>query len=1009
MKKALLITVCMFLVLAMCFVAVACCETPTNNGNGNNTNNNYGGSTYTPTDGGNGSNSGNSGNIDSHTHTYSTVWSHDNDYHWHGATCGHSIEQDKALHRWDDGVITTAATETTEGVRTYTCTVCGATKTEVLPVSGEIVTTATISFNLNGGHTSSTTTPITVASLDRGDFFFDVTKDGFNFRGWSCDGVKVFDEGGTIVNNIALKPNMTFVAEYSNTAKLTITTNMPDAGEYSRGGEFAYNSEVDVFAHPNQGYAFVGWTYNNAVLSNQIDYRYKMWDKDVALVAVFKYADFELTLTSNNADNGLVFINPTGVSNAYSEEKAQSFAYKTPVTIAAYTKTDVRFLGWFDEDNVLVTTNAVYSFNMPNYDYRLTAKWNYFTITYELDDGVNNVANPDWYDVERGTIYLQAPTKANVIFFEWQQDGQAVSTINPALGYNVVLTAVWGCSITYHLNGGTNSAGNPSTYSMGDSFSLQNPTRDYYTFDGWYTENTFSHKVTELKNTSSNVNLYAKWTPTQYTITYNLNGGTNSGSNPAKYTVESGAVTFSNATRAGYTFGGWYTNSACTQSTTGLAAGSHGDVTVYAKWNTIYTITYILNGGTNSPQNPSSYTVETIGDGVTLAPSTKETARNITDYESLGNGNYSVTYDVTAYTFLGWYAESDFVNQVTTITPADGNVTLYAKWSETTSTTTTTTMEQSYLRDGNYIYFGIYPQTEVTDSTIKTALNTMAGTLPTAENAQAWTSYGYYIIGSVSDYMWYIDLTYNGEKYRGVYFTSYRPYYTTDSSNNSEQDDNGYNTGNVYWFKFEPIKWCILSEACGEALILCEMIIDSQEYYPSNSSSSFSHNGSTGYANNYALSNIRKWLNDTFYNTAFNDMQKELILLTTVDNSARSTNPNSSATAFNSGNDAYACANTQDYVFLLSEQEVTTAAYGFSSSYSDYDTARRKKNTDYAMCQGAWTSTYSYYYGNGCWWLRSPSNDSFAYGVGTGGRADYYDDVNGTRYGVVPALKIRLS
>ena len=216
---------------------------------------------------------------------------------------------------------------------------------------------------------------------------------------------------------------------------------------------------------------------------------------------------------------------------------------------------------------------------------------------------------------------------------------------------------------------------------------------------------------------------------------------------------------------------------------------------------------------------------------------------------------------------------------------------------------------------------------------------------------------------------------------------------------------NGYNTSTVYWFKYEPIKWRILSEEGGEALILCEMIIDSQEYYINSNS----HDG--GYANNYAISTIRAWLNDTFYNTAFNDLQKEIIQLTTVDNSARSTNPNNNATAFNSGKNTCACANTEDHIFLLSEQEVTNSAYGFNAGYSNYDTARRMQTSDYSRATGAHMSTSTDYYGNGYWWLRSPSYDysssaRFVDGVGS---ASNYLDVYRTYVGVVPALVIRLS
>ena len=66
-----------------------------------------------------------------HTHIISTDWSKDSFYHWHSASCGrveHST--DKASHTWDNGVITTPATEECEGVMSYLCTICGYTKTE---------------------------------------------------------------------------------------------------------------------------------------------------------------------------------------------------------------------------------------------------------------------------------------------------------------------------------------------------------------------------------------------------------------------------------------------------------------------------------------------------------------------------------------------------------------------------------------------------------------------------------------------------------------------------------------------------------------------------------------------------------------------------------------------------------------------------------------------------------------------------------------------------------------
>lgn len=67
------------------------------------------------------------------THTYSTIWSHDASEHWHQCTLdGHTDVADKAAHTWDEGTVTTKATFTSDGEKTYTCTVCEKTKTETV-------------------------------------------------------------------------------------------------------------------------------------------------------------------------------------------------------------------------------------------------------------------------------------------------------------------------------------------------------------------------------------------------------------------------------------------------------------------------------------------------------------------------------------------------------------------------------------------------------------------------------------------------------------------------------------------------------------------------------------------------------------------------------------------------------------------------------------------------------------------------------------------------------------
>ena len=74
----------------------------------------------------------NTDDVHVHEHTFSSEWTSDSTSHWHASTCGHAVVSGKAEHSWDDGVITTEPTHTTDGVKTYTCAICNATKTEII-------------------------------------------------------------------------------------------------------------------------------------------------------------------------------------------------------------------------------------------------------------------------------------------------------------------------------------------------------------------------------------------------------------------------------------------------------------------------------------------------------------------------------------------------------------------------------------------------------------------------------------------------------------------------------------------------------------------------------------------------------------------------------------------------------------------------------------------------------------------------------------------------------------
>jgi hypothetical protein len=194
----------------------------------------------------------------------------------------------------------------------------------------------------------------------------------------------------------------------------------------------------------------------------------------------------------------------------------------------------------------------------------------------------------------------------------------------------------------------------------------------------------------------------------------------------------------------------------------------------------------------------------------------------------------------------------------------------------------------------------------------------------------------------------------------------------------------------VYYFKVEPIKWRILSENNGTALILCESIIASRRY-----------SELSDLSNIYKDSEIRAWLNSEFYNTAFNSLQQNIIEITNVDNSAESTGDS---------DNGYYCENTSDKIFLPSYNEMIVTSYGFVGDFVVYDEARRRVASDYSRAMGAIMYSNVLYTNSGWWWLRSPHGytASLAYYISNDGDISRIGHIELEEYGVVPALRIKL-
>ena len=306
---------------------------------------------------------------------------------------------------------------------------------------------------------------------------------------------------------------------------------------------------------------------------------------------------------------------------------------------------------------------------------------------------------------------------------------------------------------------------------------------------------------------------------------------------------------------------------------------------------------------------------------------------------------------------------------------------------------------------GDVIEYGTYPQTRIADTVL----------VPKLENVQKnWKSLGYYAAATktsdlqndgtmtAKSYWQYCDFFYGTEKYRAIKFTALRPENTnryadsTTTYGTSYVNKNGYQTKTIYYFKFEPIKWKVLNPSTG--LVFSQVLLDAQPMqnvvYDKAYQKSYTGTDAANYANDYGFSSIHTWLQETFMTTAFTSAQKSNVKSTLVTGSAAS---------------IYTQANVSAKVFLLSNEDVRNASYGFGVN-ANTDTSRQRKGSDYAASQGLYYDDQP-----APWWLRSVNakansgtsiytTDSYDIVTGTG--ALYYSDskANSTFYGICPAM-----
>lgn len=520
---------------------------------------------------------------------------------------------------------------------------------------------------------------------------------------------------------------------YYSRAPYTLTLN--SNGQVSTV-PYRYGDQLDRLndAPTRLGYIFDGW-YTDAVYTTKFT-ETKMPAKDFTLYAkwVPDNINYFLVLRKEGADG----------------KWSQTTVSRTGKTDETVTINPAEFLTGEEKNTYTIPETVNYTVSAENGG---TVSISYARKRYKLTYDLNAadaawVSNPGVKSYRLGAalklLTQSYVTRAGYAFDGWYTDAGCMTAFTTATmpAENITLYAKWtaqgGISYTVeHYQ--QNVAGDD--YTLADKESKTGATgqptaAESKSYPGFTAQNFDQQTV--KGDGSTVVKVY--YTRNEYTLTYDLNGSnaswTDSAENKSNIYRYGAAVTIltsNDLSRAGYAFGGWYTDKSCSSENEFTAATMPAEsITLYAKWNAgqvNYTVNYYLqnvdgtdyvlqdtvsgSGETGQTVNvqksfegfvpksdtPSSITLQAdsaqnevnlyytrnryalsfnLGDGVSLdegsAPTGGDTYYGTEIPVDMSNAKR------TGYTFAGWYEDVEHTTPWSGMTMPARDLTLYAKW-----------------------------------------------------------------------------------------------------------------------------------------------------------------------------------------------------------------------------------------------------------------------------------------------------------------------------------------
>ena len=293
-----------------------------------------------------------------------------------------------------------------------------------------------------------------------------------------------------------------------------------------------------------------------------------------------------------------------------------------------------------------------------------------YTITYESNSGMLDGESCKEYTIE-DSVTLKNPQREYYTFGGWYNNssltGDVITQISAGSYGDKAFYAKWVpiiYKIEYDVNGGVNDSENVDIYTAEDEFAFKDPSKEGYTFVGWYSDKELTAKVEGIsKGQGGNVKLFAKWKENENTIVFMSQTGGGTMDNMVVLSNTTVNLALNTYVKPGYTFRGWATRkggSVTYKDGAEFTVGTQSTYTLYAVWKANEnTLIYDANGADGTMDNEI---VETDGK-LSLA---------------------TVAFTKPGYIFVGWATAPDgdalYDDGAEYVMGTESTYTLYAVW-----------------------------------------------------------------------------------------------------------------------------------------------------------------------------------------------------------------------------------------------------------------------------------------------------------------------------------------